>query len=68
MSSVLGGTPPSLFSLDLAITDYHKDHLTMYVMLHGIGRDEPQDHLLNNFRFFLERKKDQSCDYQVHVI
>lgn len=45
MSGVLDGTPPSLLSLDLAIIDYHKGHLTMYVMLHGIDRDEPQDHL-----------------------
>lgn len=58
MSSVLNGTPPSLLSLDLVITDYDKDHLTMYVVLHGIGRDEPQDHFLNSFRFFLERRKD----------
>lgn len=57
MSSVLNGSPPSLLSLDLAI-DYHKDHLTMYVMLHGIGRDKSQDHFLNSFSFFLERRKD----------
>lgn len=62
MSSVLNGTPVSLLSLDSAIIGCHKDHLTMYVMLHGIGRDESQSHFLSSFRFFLERRNDQNCD------
>lgn len=49
----------------MAITDYHKDQLTMYFMLRGIGRDELQDHFLNSFRFFLERRKNQSCDIKL---
>lgn len=67
VSSVPNGSPPSLLSLDLAV-DYHKDHLILYVMLHGIGRDKSQDHFLNSFSFFLGRRKDQNYDYEVHVI
>lgn len=64
MSSVLNGTPPSLLSLDLAIIDYHKDHLTMDVMLHGMAGIS---HKII-FSIVLERRKDQNYSYEVHVI